>query len=92
MTKLTDTGGALGISGHGRSPRVTVGVPVYNEAEYLSATMECILQQDFSDYEVIIGDNASEDKSGEIVQQYAQNDRRIRHVRHPKSPTLYRRQ
>lgn len=68
-----------------RRPAVTVGLMVYNEEKYLAGAIESVLRQDFSDYEIVIADNASEDGTGEIARDYAQKDPRIRYVRHPEN-------
>lgn len=68
------------------SPKVTVGIMAYNEEKYLSQAIESILKQlDFSDYEILISDNASEDKTGQIAQEYADKHKNIRYVRHPQN-------
>ena len=64
-------------------PLVTIALLAYNEEKYLAETLESLLQQDFSDYEIIIGDNASEDNTGTIAQEFAENYSKIRHFRHP---------
>ena len=51
---------------------------VYNTEKYLSEAIESILNQTYSDFEFIIIDDGSTDKSLEIIQQYAQKDKRIR--------------
>ncbi len=63
------------------TPRVTIGIPVYNGENYLAESIESILAQTFSDFELIITDNASTDKTAVICQAYAQNDPRIRYIR-----------
>lgn len=60
------------------TPRVTIGLPVYNGERYLAETLESILQQDFDDFELIISDNASTDSTWDICRQYADDDPRIR--------------
>jgi glycosyltransferase involved in cell wall biosynthesis len=62
------------------SPRVSIGLPVYNGANYLAETLDCILAQTFEDFELIISDNASTDGTAEICSQYAARDPRIRYV------------
>jgi glycosyltransferase involved in cell wall biosynthesis len=62
-------------------PRVTVGVPVYNGARYLSEALDSLLAQTFEDFEIIISDNASTDETGEIATAYAARDSRVRYVR-----------
>lgn len=67
------------------NPRVTIGIPVYNGENYLVESIESILAQTFTDFELIIADNASTDKTAEICQQYAAQDPRIRYVRNDKN-------
>ena len=43
------------------TPRLTIGLPVYNGANYLAEAVTSILSQDFEDFELIISDNASDD-------------------------------
>jgi glycosyltransferase involved in cell wall biosynthesis len=60
---------------------VTIGVPVYNGEQYLRETFECISAQTFSDFEVVISDNASTDGTEGICRDFAARDRRVRYVR-----------
>ena len=59
------------------SPRVSVGLPVYNAARYLSESIESLLAQDFADLEVIVADNASTDDTAEICRRYVKEDDRV---------------
>ena len=63
------------------SPRVSIGMPVYNGERYLEEALDSILAQSFDDFEVVISDNASTDRTEEICRAYAQKDERIRYVR-----------
>jgi glycosyltransferase involved in cell wall biosynthesis len=63
------------------APAVSIGMPVYNAEEYLPAAIGAILAQDFRDFELIISDNASTDRSAEICEGFARRDSRIRFVR-----------
>lgn len=67
------------------TPRVSVGLPVYNGARYLAATLESILAQDFRDFELIISDNASTDATERICETYARRDPRIAYSRLPEN-------
>jgi len=58
-------------------PCVSIGVPVYNGDRFLAETLDAILAQTFEDFEVLIVDNASTDRTGEIGQAYAARDPRI---------------
>jgi glycosyltransferase involved in cell wall biosynthesis len=64
---------------------VTIGMPVRNERRFISQTIEDILNQTFDDFVLLISSNASEDGTYEIVQGYAQKDRRIRIFRHSRN-------
>lgn len=59
-------------------PRVSVGMPVYNGHALFPRAIESILNQSFQDFEIIISDNASSDETVELIQRYAEKDRRIR--------------
>lgn len=61
-----------------KKPVVCVCVPTYNAAGTLSATLDSILAQTYTDIKVFIVDNASTDNTGEIAALYAQKDRRVR--------------
>jgi glycosyltransferase involved in cell wall biosynthesis len=62
-------------------PTVSIGMPVYNSEEYLDSTLKSLLEQSYTDFELIISDNASTDNSREICLSYAAEDTRIRYVR-----------
>lgn len=61
-----------------RAPRVSLGMPIYNAQRYLRASLDSVLAQDFTDFELIISDNGSTDDTWEICQEYASRDPRIR--------------
>jgi glycosyltransferase involved in cell wall biosynthesis len=65
----------------GEMPRVSIGLPVYNGADFLRQAVDSILQQDFTDFELIICDNASTDETAAICEQYAAADPRVRYFR-----------
>lgn len=58
-------------------PLVSVIVPVYNVEQYLPKCIESILSQTFTDFEVILVDDGSTDRSGLICDEYANKDGRI---------------
>jgi glycosyltransferase involved in cell wall biosynthesis len=64
-------------------PRVSIGVPVYNGERYIAETLDSLLAQTFGDFELIICDNASIDRTEQICRAYAGRDARIRYVRNP---------
>lgn len=61
--------------------RISIGMPVYNGAATIGASIEALLAQTFGDFELIVSDNASTDSTGGIVQALARRDARIRYVR-----------
>ncbi|MEZ4515552.1 MAG: glycosyltransferase family 2 protein [Chloroflexota bacterium] len=58
-------------------PKVSIGLPVYNGANFLAEALDAILAQTYRDFEVVIVDNASEDATPEICRAYAEKDSRI---------------
>src|SRR3974377_1117825 len=62
-------------------PKVSIGLPVYNGENYLRLAIDSILTQDYTDFELIISDNASADATQEICREYTARDCRIRYYR-----------
>jgi glycosyltransferase involved in cell wall biosynthesis len=62
-------------------PRVSIGMPVYNGEIHVVKAIESVLSQTFSDFELIICDNASTDRTEEICREYAARDPRVRYHR-----------
>ncbi|MFQ6163858.1 MULTISPECIES: glycosyltransferase family 2 protein [Sinorhizobium] len=63
------------------SVRVSLGLPVYNGENFIAEAIQSLLDQDFEDFELIITDNASTDKTAKICQSFAERDTRIRYFR-----------
>lgn len=61
-------------------PRVSVIVPVYNSREYLGHCVESVLNQSYTDFELILIDDGSTDGCAEICDRYASSDHRVRCV------------
>lgn len=66
-------------------PTVSIGMFVYNGDSCIRDAIESILNQTFRDFEFIISDNCSTDKTEEICREYANKDQRIRYVRQQKN-------
>ncbi|KAM3090371.1 glycosyltransferase family 2 protein [Phormidesmis sp. 146-35] len=62
-------------------PAVSIGMPVYNGEAFLTAALDAILAQTFTNFELIISDNASTDRTEEICRTYAAQDDRIHYYR-----------
>ena len=57
------------------SPRVSVVIPAFQNAEYLAETIESVLKQTFTDFELIVADHSSTDGSHEVALGFAQDPR-----------------
>jgi glycosyltransferase involved in cell wall biosynthesis len=64
------------------TPRLTLGLPVYNGERYLAESLDALLAQTFTDFELIISDNGSTDQTGAIARRYQSIDPRVRYVHH----------
>jgi len=62
-------------------PKISVGMPVYNGEPYLEEAIKATLAQTYGNFELIISDNASTDKTEEICRDYVQQDQRIHYIR-----------
>lgn len=60
-------------------------MPVFNGEEYIRDALDSLLAQTFTNFELIISDNASTDNTEQICRNYAARDARIRYVRQPKN-------
>ncbi|HTY57383.1 MAG TPA: glycosyltransferase family 2 protein [Bacteroidota bacterium] len=67
------------------TPRVSIGIPLYNAERYLRFCLDGVAAQTYRDLEVVIADNASTDRTGEICREYASRDSRFRYVRNEKN-------
>lgn len=63
-------------------PALTIGLCVFNGQNHLAAAIESLLEQSFTDYQLVIYDNASTDGTQAIAQKFAKRDERINIVRH----------
>jgi glycosyltransferase involved in cell wall biosynthesis len=62
-------------------PQVSIGMPVYNGAKFVREALDSLLKQTFSDFELVISDNASTNDTETICREYAAKDHRIRYLR-----------
>lgn len=60
------------------NPKISIIVPVYNVEKYLPKCIESILNQSFKNFELILINDGSTDKSGEICNKYSEIDKRIK--------------
>ena len=59
---------------------ISVIIPLYNKEKAISNTIQSVLNQTYTDFELIIIDDGSTDKSGKIAKEYAKVDQRIRYL------------
>lgn len=64
-------------------PKVSVCIPTYNRANLLAEAVDSVVAQTFTDFELVISDNASEDDTSSVVSSY--RDARIRYVRNERN-------
>ena len=67
------------------NPLVTVAVPTFNRAAYLLQSLEAIRGQTYSHLEILLGDNASDDRTPDLVRELAASEPRLRALRHPRN-------
>lgn len=60
---------------------ISIITPVYNAEKYLAETIESVLDQTYSNFEYILVDDCSPDKSAEIIQKYAMEDNRVKYIK-----------
>jgi glycosyltransferase involved in cell wall biosynthesis len=62
-------------------PKISIAIPVYNGENYLAEAIKSVLDQTLSDFEFVISDNASTDRTSAICRDYAASDPRVRYFR-----------
>ena len=62
-------------------PSVSIGLPVYNGEPFVERAINAVLAQTYSDFELVISDNGSTDRTEEICREFAGRDARVKYVR-----------
>ena len=65
--------------------KVSIGLPIYNSEKFIHKKLDSLLEQTFTDFEIIISDNASTDLTSKICEEYAKKDKRICYFRQNKN-------
>ena len=60
------------------TPKVSIILPARNEEEFLGKCLDSLINQDYENYEIIVIDDSSEDKTGEIISEYAKKYPKIK--------------
>ena len=69
-------------------PKVSIGMPVFNGESFIENAINSILSQTFKDFELVISDNNSDDKTEEICKQFLLQDERVKYIKHEKSGAM----
>lgn len=64
---------------------LTIGMPVFNDIDFIEESIKSVLNQSFVDFELIISDDCSTDGCSEVCLRYAQLDSRIKYIRQEKN-------
>ena len=59
------------------NPKVSIILPARNEEEFLGKCLDSLIEQDYKNYEIVVIDDSSEDATGKIISQYAENNSKI---------------
>lgn len=78
-----------GAARRGRTPLVSLGLPVYNGEKHVEAALRSACAQDYPNLEIIISDNASADGTEDICRRWARRDRRIRYLRQERNIGMF---
>src|ERR687894_2011180 len=85
MTKGVSEPGGSGVAGTypsgGLGGKVSVVIPCYNQAHFLSEAIDSVLSQTYEEFELIVVDDGSEDDTKEVASKYSAKDRRVRLIR-----------
>ena len=66
-------------------PTVSIFIPCYNSAQFLEKTINSIINQTFSDWELVLVDDGSTDKTKKMIRDWTKKDKRIKGVFHDKN-------
>src|SRR5580704_15880378 len=66
-------------------PKLSIGIPVFNGQQFLPELLDSLLAQTFGDFEILICDNASTDRTAQICSEYEQRDSRVHSVRNQRN-------
>ena len=62
--------------------RFSIIIPAYNVQEYVNKAIDSVLKQDFKDYELIVINDASTDRTEEVVKQYEEKYNNVKLISH----------
>ncbi|MET0466194.1 MAG: glycosyltransferase family A protein, partial [Chitinophagaceae bacterium] len=62
------------------NPLVSVIMPAYNAEKHIAESIQCVIDQDYPDWELLVVDDGSSDKTATIIQHFADKDSRIKYI------------
>ena len=65
------------------SPKISIIIPSYNEEKNIFRCLDSVMNQTFSDFEVLCVDDGSNDKTFDIIKKYSEKDSRIIPMKNP---------
>ncbi|MCI8377480.1 MAG: glycosyltransferase family 2 protein [Lachnospiraceae bacterium] len=74
--------------GKGNGIMISIVLPVYNGERYICQSIDSIINQSWQDWELIIVNDSSIDRTGEIAEEYAKKDKRIKVIHNEKNKKL----
>ena len=69
-------------------PKISIIIPSYNEEKNISRCLDSVLNQTFTDFEVLCVDDGSTDKTFDIIKKYSEKDGRIIPLKNPEKGFL----
>jgi glycosyltransferase involved in cell wall biosynthesis len=75
----------MGIENASKKTKVSIGIPTYNGEKYIKQAIESVLSQTYTNFELIISDNASTDLTPLICRDYEKKDKRVIYIQHEKN-------
>ena len=67
------------------SPLISIGLPVFNGEQFLERALKSLFGQTYGDFELLISDNGSSDRTQEICRDYQARDQRVTYWRHDRN-------
>ena len=69
----------------GQEPKISILIPTFNRKEMLNFAIESAIRQTYTNFEIIIGDNCSNDGTEELCKEWIKRDKRIKYYKHNKN-------
>jgi glycosyltransferase involved in cell wall biosynthesis len=66
---------------HMPQPKICLGMPLYNQTNFLIEALQSLLGQEYRDFRLIIADDSTESKPGQIAKEFASKDNRICYIK-----------